>query len=232
MKMILVLSSVMSDGLTHWGRVTHICVSKLTIIDSYNGLSPSRRQAIIWTNAGILSTGPLGMNFSEILIEIDIFSFKKMRLKMSSVKWRPSCLGLSIGDDLWICGWKNLLPKTKQSEREAHQRCRRIIYGFGGACIMKNIRSVWQCTTIWFSLVAIWGSSHKIPASNGSLQTCWLAITYPCPWSLIWFCWGQSGNVSGLLIITMEHKFVSGLAPVPLTSFRSNLKFNQNYGAL
>ena len=43
--------------LTHWGRVTHICVSKLTIIGSDNGLSPGRRQAIIWTNAGILLIG-------------------------------------------------------------------------------------------------------------------------------------------------------------------------------
>ena len=33
--------------LTHWGRVTHICVSKLAIIGSDNGLSPGRRQAII-----------------------------------------------------------------------------------------------------------------------------------------------------------------------------------------
>ena len=56
--------------LTHWGRVTHICVSKLTIIGSDNGLSPGRRQAIIWTNAGILLIGPLRTNFSEILIEI------------------------------------------------------------------------------------------------------------------------------------------------------------------
>ena len=38
--------------LTHWGRVTHICVGKLTIIGSDNGLSPERRQAIIWTNIG------------------------------------------------------------------------------------------------------------------------------------------------------------------------------------
>ena len=52
--------------LTHWGRVTHICVVKLTIIGSDNGLSPGRRQAIIWTNAGILLIGPLGTNFSEI----------------------------------------------------------------------------------------------------------------------------------------------------------------------
>ena len=53
-------------------------------IASDNGLSPGRRQAIIWTNAGIFLIGPLRTNFSEILIEIWVFSFKKMRLKMSS----------------------------------------------------------------------------------------------------------------------------------------------------
>ena len=50
--------------LTHWGWVTHRCVGKLTIIGSDNGLSPGRRQAIIWTNAGILLIKPLGTNFS------------------------------------------------------------------------------------------------------------------------------------------------------------------------
>ena len=69
-------------ALTHWGRATHICVGNLTIIASDNGLSPGQRQAIIWTNAGILFIGPLGTNFNEILIEIDTFSFKKMHLKM------------------------------------------------------------------------------------------------------------------------------------------------------
>ena len=67
--------------LTHWGRVTHICVSNLAIIGSDNGLSPGRRQAIIWTNAGILLIGPLGTNFSETLIRIQTFSFKKMHSK-------------------------------------------------------------------------------------------------------------------------------------------------------
>ena len=79
--------------LTHWDRVTHICVGKLTIIDSDNGLSPDRRQAIICTNAGILVIGPLGTNFSEIWIEIHAFSLRKIYLKMSSGKWRPFCLG-------------------------------------------------------------------------------------------------------------------------------------------
>ena len=74
----------------------HICVGNLTIIGWDNGLSPARRQAIIWTNAGILLIGPLGTNFSEILIGIQTFSFTKMHLKMSSAKWRPFCLGLNV----------------------------------------------------------------------------------------------------------------------------------------
>ena len=84
------------EQLTHWGQVTHIYVSKLTIIGSDNGLSPGRRQAIIWTNAGMLLIWPSGRNFSEILIEIYTFSFKKMHWKMSSGKWQPFCLGLHV----------------------------------------------------------------------------------------------------------------------------------------
>ena len=76
--------------------MTHVCVGKQSIIGSDNGLSPGRRQAIIWTNAGILLIGPLGTNFSEISIKIQIFSFTKMRLKVSSTKWRPFCLGLNV----------------------------------------------------------------------------------------------------------------------------------------
>ena len=86
----------MTHGLTHWGRVTHICVGNLTIIGSDNGLSPGRRQAITWNNVEIL----LGTNLSEMLIEIHTFSFKKIHLKMSSGKWRPFCLGFNV---LTIC---------------------------------------------------------------------------------------------------------------------------------
>ena len=81
---------------SYGARGQHIQVNSLrpsdayiTIIASDNGLSPGRRQAIIWTSAGILLIGPLGTNFSEIFIEIITFSFKKMRLKVSSAKWRP-----------------------------------------------------------------------------------------------------------------------------------------------
>ena len=90
------LNKISQTGLTHWGRVTHICISKLIIIGSDSGLSPDRRQAIIWTNAWILSIGPLGTNLNEILIEIHTFPFKKMHLKISSAKWRPFCLGPNV----------------------------------------------------------------------------------------------------------------------------------------
>ena len=105
--MLLIISlSPCIHFLTHWGRVTHICVSKLTNIDSDNGLSPGRRQTIIWTNVGILLIRPLVTNFSEFLIGIHTFLFKKMHLKMPSAKWRPFCLdlnvlmGLCVGKDI------------------------------------------------------------------------------------------------------------------------------------
>ena len=81
----------------HWGRVMHIiCVSKQIIIGSDNGLSSGRRQAIIWTNAGILLIWTIRTNFSEILSEIRTFSLKKMHLKVSSGNWRPFCLSLNV----------------------------------------------------------------------------------------------------------------------------------------
>ena len=49
-------------------------------IGAGNGLSPIRCQAISWTNARLLSIGPLaclGTNFGEILIKIQNFSFMK-----------------------------------------------------------------------------------------------------------------------------------------------------------
>ena len=76
----------MAKTFTHWGLVTHICVVKLIIIGSDNGLSPGRRQAIIWTNTGILLIGPLETNFSKNLIVIQTFSFKNVRLNVSSAK--------------------------------------------------------------------------------------------------------------------------------------------------
>ena len=74
--------------------MTHICVSKQTIIGSDNGLSPVRRQAIIWTNAWLLFIGPLGTNFSEILIEIYIQenAFESVVCETVAILSRPQCI--------------------------------------------------------------------------------------------------------------------------------------------
>ena len=102
------------NELTHWGRVTHICVSKLTIIGSDNGLSPGRRQAIIWTNAGILSIRTLGTHFSEILSEIHAFSFKKMHFEndvceIMSIVSRPQYLNLCHSFCKNLCHYRRFI---------------------------------------------------------------------------------------------------------------------------
>ena len=64
----------------------HVCINELVIIGPGNGLSPVWRQAITWTNAHLLSIGPLGTNFNEIRITMQNFSFNKMHLKIVSAK--------------------------------------------------------------------------------------------------------------------------------------------------
>ena len=77
--------------LTHRGLVTHTCVSKLTILGSDNGLSPGRRQAIIWTTAGILLAEHLGQTSMNIQSKFIHFNSRK-----SIGKWWPFCLGLNM----------------------------------------------------------------------------------------------------------------------------------------
>ena len=105
--------------------MTHICVSKLTIIGSDNGLSPGRHQATIWTNDGILWIGPLGTNFNEILIEIHIFFMQENAFKMST-KCQLSCLGLSVLSLLWkmdVIGHKDYSHVTISLNDESGYVC-------------------------------------------------------------------------------------------------------------
>ena len=117
-----------NTALTHWGRVTQMCVNKFTIIGSENGLSPIGRQAIIWTIARILLIRTLGINFGEILIQIHTFSnqknaFENVVWKMSAIWSRPQCVNtqyiflkiLSVNEvklsetsmqpAMCVCGW-------------------------------------------------------------------------------------------------------------------------------
>ena len=90
--------------LIDWRWVVHTCIGYLTIIGSYSGFLPSLHQVIIWTNAGILLIWPLGTNFSEILIRIHTFSFKKMHIKMLYAKWCPLSPCLDVFNNYnYIC---------------------------------------------------------------------------------------------------------------------------------
>ena len=94
-----------NSNLTHWGRMTYICFSKLTIIGSDNGLLPSWYQAFIWTNAGILLIGPLETNFNEILyqnpyIYIQENAFVYGVWKMTAIMSWPQHVNLR---EIWPC---------------------------------------------------------------------------------------------------------------------------------
>ena len=103
--------------LTHWGRVTHICISNLTIIGSDKGLSPCRRQAIIWTNAEIMLTGPSGTNTQWNLsrnscIFIQENAFENAIWKIAAILSRPQCDISAIAEHCvhtWCTDWSELI---------------------------------------------------------------------------------------------------------------------------
>ena len=92
--------------LTHWGQVTHICVSKPTIIGSDNGLSPGRRQAIIYTNAGILLNGSIGTNFNRNSYTfIQENPFENAVWKMTAILPRPQWVNRLLPGDEYMLKW-------------------------------------------------------------------------------------------------------------------------------
>ena len=80
------------NDLIHLGWGKCICVGNLNIIGLDNGLSPGRRQAIIWSNAGKLLIWPLGTNFGKILR-----TFMHFHSRKCIWKWRLQFnLGLGV----------------------------------------------------------------------------------------------------------------------------------------
>ena len=89
-KFLMNIQQIVYEGLTHWGWVTHICLLTMP------SLAQIMACRLIWTNVGKLVIGPLGTNISEIIIEIQTFSYKKIHLKMPSGLWRPFCHVLNV----------------------------------------------------------------------------------------------------------------------------------------
>ena len=182
--------------LTHWGRVTHICVGKLIIIGSDNGLSPGQRQAIIWNIAGLLLIEPLGTNFSEISIGIQTFSFKKIHLKMSSGKWRPFCLGLNVlrisvnwsHESITVTIWSQ---QTKQDTTMyiwvRSRNCGCLVTWF---CYQLSRNC--GCLVTWFC--------YQLSRNCGCLVTCFCyQLSRNCGCLVTWFCYQLSRNCGCLV---------------------------------
>ena len=89
---------MISEMLTHWGRVTHICVGKLTIISTDNGLSPERRQAIIWTKVqtSVKLSEPrykFQWNFNrKSIVFIQENALENVVCEMAAILSRPQCV--------------------------------------------------------------------------------------------------------------------------------------------
>ena len=158
---------------THWGRAMDICVSKLPIIGSDNGLSPGRRQAIIWINTGLLLIGPLRRILSDIFIKILTFSFKKMGFKVSSAKLRPFCLGLNVlklfsGNDSIAANWNWYIHDKYWRGNTV------LLVPYGHNAIMTqwwrlhyvkttSATSFWRSEDVIIALCARWvGSNHSL----------------------------------------------------------------------
>ena len=151
--------------------MTHICVGKLTNIGSDNGLLPRRRQAIIWTNAGILLIGPLGTNFGEILIVIDTFqenALENVVCEMASISFRPQCV------KTWINACWNALSKIQISHMNNDNENAfnyTIIITMSPSSFDDGAKSAWSAdhwpiigvrAPVWCS--AIHCASHKKPS--------------------------------------------------------------------
>ena len=75
--------------LTHWGLVTHICISKH---DHYCRSAPSHFPNQCWFIVNLTLQCKIQWNFNLN----SNFSLTKMNLKRLFVKWWPFCLGLNV----------------------------------------------------------------------------------------------------------------------------------------
>ena len=112
----------MGTILTHWGRVTHICLSTTYQLVSDNGLSPVRRQAITWNNVAI-------MTLRNIFVSNLIYDYKVFVQgnALDNVVWdkapilsRPQCVNTWIPPLLFVLP----LQRTRNAQGVSVSWCR------------------------------------------------------------------------------------------------------------
>ena len=97
-------------------------------------LAPSHYLKQYWN----IASWSLQTNISEILIEIQTFSFKKMHLKMSSGKWRPQCVKWKSDNNNCVLSSHTDVPNLKKSIFSIHTQ-----YGPNSLSLSARHLKVW-----------------------------------------------------------------------------------------
>ena len=171
-----------------------------------NGLSPARQQVIVCTNAGILSIGPLGTIFSEILIIIHIFSSKKAHLQVSSVKCRPFCLGLNVLMQVTPTSWYgifcHLLALIANQQWFVGQQLETL--GMLNSCEEKIDMYLHFISFLISQTCRLWGfplkENKNIPILHGQHHSC---------------CWLSAYFIRKVDPFKLPFKFSGGLTKLP-----------------
>ena len=218
-----------------------ICISKLTIIGSDNGLSPAQRQAIIWTIDGILLIWPLRTKFIEVLIKIHIFIAATKQL----YEWFSPSVRLSVCPSVtpfWLCSYHRIIMKFSgvitSDKSNVHAKGQGQRWKVKGTEVTTQLNRFRTVTPVW---IHTWWWNHayglmilgrgallffkvirQISRSHGSKKR---------------RIWPRLG-VSGLYLqfdftngYKMMHKARSGIEEVPYCFSRSSVKF-QGHTAL
>ena len=142
----------------------HISPVNQVSIGSDNGLSPIRLEAVIWTSAGLLSIGPVGRNFSEILTKIQNFSVTKIHLKIPFAKWRPFYAG---GNEFTLHISFSVQTRVKVSRIISHPGWESSGYkGFPNDIAVIELASSAQTSSAYIGTVSLASSGQNFEGST------------------------------------------------------------------
>ena len=157
--------------------MTHICISKLTTINSDNGLSPGRHQVIIWANARWNIVNSNFRNKLQWNLKRNSYIFTKKYIEKNTLKWRPLCLGLNV---LTLDPWIKLIRFDKRGTKVITRHTLNItLFRLGSTIIFHGLNVLAQRETPKNLLTqfSYWGPSwchhretHHWPFSMGIHQ--------------------------------------------------------------
>ena len=159
LKKLFFFSCLQLNVLTHWGRVTHICISKITIIGSDNGLSPwtapSHYLNQCWNIVNWTLGNKLQWNLNRNLyIFIQENPLENVVWKMAAILSRPQCVNPS-GVETRI-----FLDNLSILAADAPETCR-VIYDHG----IDHARQTGHCPS-WGKIptncaISVWRNDRK-----------------------------------------------------------------------